>query len=236
MVAPIHAPLQVPSSRAVRLVKQLLLPALAAGALTLLTGCAGLGSILSPYSEKFSCKNRDHGQCIHPERAYADAVAGVPSHSDPTVTHDKAMLKDRAADKGTVRTEAEEVQRTIGPPAKSRSKRGPAPFISYRDSVYRELQGLIEAPETPMLRPGRTVRTLIMPYADRERPDRLYMPRYVYSILERPQWVVGDYLVGSETPASRVPVLGQVKEKPRIDPVLDGEPAPVPALPEEQRP
>lgn len=236
MAAPIHDPLQVPSSAAVKLMKKILLPLLAAGTLTLLTGCAGLGSILSPYSEKFSCKNRDHGQCIHPERAYADAVAGVPSRSDPAVTHNKAMLKDRATDRGMDRIGAEEVQHASEPHAKSRGKRGPAPFISYRDSVYRELQGLIEAPETPMLRPGRTVRTLIMPYADRERPDRLYMPRYVYSIIERPQWVVGDYLVGSETPASRVPVLGQVKEKPRIDPVLDGEPAPVPALPEEQRP
>jgi conjugal transfer pilus assembly protein TraV len=42
-----------------------------------LGGCATLGSMMSPYSEKFSCKNDDHGQCIHPEKAYADAVAGA---------------------------------------------------------------------------------------------------------------------------------------------------------------
>jgi conjugal transfer pilus assembly protein TraV len=83
-----------------------------------------------------------------------------------------------------------------------------------------------------MLRAGKTVRTLILPYADRERPDRLYMPRYVYSILERPQWVVGDYLVGQQDPAARVPVLEQVKDKTHADPAVDGEPAPVPAVPE----
>ncbi|WP_107715545.1 TraV family lipoprotein [Novosphingobium sp. GV055] len=203
------------------------MPCLAVAALGLLSGCATLGSLMSPYSEKFSCKNRDHGQCIHPDQAYADAVAGVPSRSDPAVTHDKAMLKgtpDTAPATGSARS----------------AKQAPSPYYSYRDSVYREMQGLIEAPTTPMLRPGRTVRTLIMPYADRERPDRLYMPRYVFSILERPQWVVGDYLVNPVEPAARVPVLEQVKDKGHADPAEAatlGDPAPVPAAaPEEHRP
>ena len=74
------------------------------------------------------------------------------------------------------------------------------------------LQGLIEQPVTPMLKPPRSVRTLILPYADRQRPDRLYMPRYVYSLVERPQWVVGDYLVAPVSPASRVNVLEQVRD------------------------
>ena len=54
-----------------------------------LAGCAVLGSAMSPYSETFSCKNDDHGQCIHPERAYEDAAAGRTSRSDPAVTRDK---------------------------------------------------------------------------------------------------------------------------------------------------
>ena len=61
--------------------------------LPLLGGCATLGSVMSPYSEKFSCKNDDHGQCIHPEKAYEDAALGHASHSDPPVTRDKALLK-----------------------------------------------------------------------------------------------------------------------------------------------
>lgn len=185
-----------------------------------LSGCATVGSMMSPYSEKFSCKNSDHGQCIHPDRAYADAVAGVPSRSDPAVTRDKKLLRDQ--------------------PGQTRSSvargGGATPYAGYRDSIYRELQGLIDDPVTPMLRPGRTVRTLILPYADRDRPDRLYMPRYVYSILERPQWVVGDYLVSPVSPASSVPVLEQVQEKSQGDPAANGEPAPAPALPDEVRP
>jgi conjugal transfer pilus assembly protein TraV len=193
-------------------------------AASLLAGCATVGSMMSPYSEKFSCKNSDHGQCIHPERAYADAVAGVASRSDPAVTNNKKLLRDQKTGSGQNRR------------GTSRAGSGPAPYLGYRDSVYRELQGLVDAPVTPMLRPGRTVRTLILPYADRKRPDRLYMPRYVYSILERPQWVVGDYLVNPVTPASRVPVLEQVRGKSPVDRAVEGDPADVPAAPEEVRP
>lgn len=169
----------------------LFLPALFA-----LGGCATLGSIMSPYSEKFSCKNDDHGQCIHPEKAYADAVAGATSKSDPAVTNDKAMLRERG-----------------GKRTGTRGRNDGQAYAGYRESVYRELQGLIDQPVTPMLKPARTIRTLILPYADQHRPDRLYMQRYVFSILERPQWVVGDYLVGPQSPSARVPILEQVRER-----------------------
>ena len=165
----------------------------------MLSGCATMGSIMSPYSEKFSCKNDDHGQCIHPDKAYADAVAGVASKSDPAVTNDRKLLKDGKPARGSGKA--------------GTAKTGSGAFAGYRDSVYRELQGLIEQPVTPMLKPPRTVRTLILPYADRQRPDRLYMPRYVYSLVERPQWVVGDYLVTPVSPASRANVLEQVRDR-----------------------
>lgn len=163
-----------------------------------LGGCATLGSMMSPYSEKFSCKNDDHGQCIHPDKAYADAVAGVASKSDPAVTNDKALLRDKR-------------DRAVG-----RGAGASAPlsgFAGYRESVYRELQGLIEQPVTPMLKPPRTVRTLILPYADQNRPDRLYMQRYVFSVLERPQWVVGDYLITPQAQSLNVPILDQAKDR-----------------------
>ena len=169
----------------------LVLPCLA------LPGCATMGSVMSPYSEKFSCKNSDHGQCIHPDQAYADALAGRASKSDPAVTHDRKLLtadKKRAhgMDKGPARLAAT-------PSAKAQPGQG-------------HVGALIEGPQSPMLRPSRTIRTLILPYADKQRPDRLYMARYVYSIIDRPAWVVGDYLVepGGRTPAP--PVLRTLRE------------------------
>lgn len=188
-----------------------------------LSGCATVGSIMSPYSEKFSCKNSDHGQCIHPEKAYEDAVAGRTPRSDPSVTRDKKLLRGGEA------AQADGAQPGISAP---RGKAMPGAYAGYRDSVYRELQGLIDQPVTPMLKPSQAVRTLILPYADRQRPDRLYMPRYVYSILERPSWVVGGYLVEPVSSASQIPVLGQLREKAAdsIDPAppaAASSPAPV---------
>lgn len=184
--------------------------------LAALPACTAIGSVMSPYPEKFSCKNSDHGQCIHPERAYEDAVAGAVSRSDPKVTNERKLLKGSTA--------------AVTPATSARrSGKLAQPYLGYRDSVYRELQGLVEAPVTPMLRPGRTIRTLILPYADRERPDRLYMPRYVYSILDKPQWVVGDYLVSPVNPAGRVPVLEQLKAKAESSDGND-----IPAPPQEQ--
>jgi len=181
-----------------------------------LSGCASLGSIMSPYPEKFSCKNPDHGQCIHPEDAYEDARAGRKGRSDPAVTNDRKLLRDSGKAAGNLRGSARDAADA---------------FAGYRDSVYRELQGLIEAPVTPMLKSGETVRTLILPYADRQRPDRLFMPRYVYSILERPTWVVGGYLVKPVSPAAQLPVLGQIRERP-VDGIATGGPGhaePMPA-------
>jgi conjugal transfer pilus assembly protein TraV len=169
-----------------------------AACLPLLSGCAAMGSLMSPYSEKFDCRNDDHGQCIHPERAYADAVAGIASRSDPAVTNDPGMLRNR---NGPV------------PGDRNGRTRGKASaYGTYRESVYRELKGLLEAPVTPMLKPAQTVRTLILPYADRQRPDRLYMPRYVYSIVDKPVWVVGGALVAPPSRAASAPILGQVRE------------------------
>lgn len=166
--------------------------ALLAGASLIVTSCAPLGSLMSPYSERFSCKNDDHGQCIHPERAYEDAVAGVVSKSEPTVTNDRSLLKGR--------------------PGQQAGKGSANAYGAYKASLYRELQGLIEAPVTPMLKTPRTIRTLILPYSDRSRPDRLYMPRYVYSILDRPEWVVGSSLVQPSSAAANAPMLGQVRD------------------------
>jgi conjugal transfer pilus assembly protein TraV len=187
-----------------------------------LPGCSAVGAMMSPYSEKFSCKNDDHGQCIHPDRAYEDARDGITSKSDPAVTNDKAMLRgtatgDRTAPRG---------KRVSG-----------TDYGDYRDSVYRELKGLIEAPVTPMLKAPRTVRTLILPYSDRQRPDRLYMPRYVYSVLDRPTWVIGGTLVPSSGPGREMPVLSQTREpsapldepmassaQPSVGPIADVKP------------
>lgn len=170
-----------------------------------LGGCATLGSLLSPYSEKFSCKNSDHGQCVHPEQAWNDAVAGRAPRSDPAVTRVRKLL-GAAPNSGRQVSDA----RTAATPAKpARDRQAPVPAVPR--ASFGETAA-IDSPASPMLKPSRTIRTLILPYADRQRPDRLYMPRFVYSILGRPTWVVGDYLVEPVGRAPNPPVLRTARD------------------------
>lgn len=171
--------------------------------LVLLSGCATLGSALSPYSEKFSCKNSDHGQCIHPEQAYADAVAGRVSKSDPLVTNDKRLLA--AENRASHREDKKRAKERLAD-AKTAPPAAPVP------NAYAGFAASVAEAGTPMLRPSRTVRTLILPYADRQRPDRLYMSRFVYSMLGQPAWVVGSYLVEPAGKAPNPPVLRSVRD------------------------
>ncbi|MEO0880933.1 MAG: TraV family lipoprotein, partial [Pseudomonadota bacterium] len=76
------------------------------------------------------------------------------------------------------------------PPARAQGYEG------YQQAQYDQLAALIEAPVTPMVAPAKTIRTLILPYADKASGARLYMPRFVYSVLEQPRFVLGDYLYG----------------------------------------
>jgi len=185
--------------------------------LVLSSGCAAVGSIMSPYPERFSCKNSDHGQCIHPERAYADAVAGRTPRSEPAVTNDRKLLAPHRAKAATGTIRADRASKAAMPPA--------AGTVS--DRPYAGLAAAIDRPGTPMLKQSRTIRTLILPYADRQRPDRLYMARYVYSILDRPAWVVGDYMVEPVGKPRTPPVLRTARD--RAD---DADGPPEPATPD----
>lgn len=183
-----------------------------------LSGCAAVGSVMSPYSEKFSCKNSDHGQCIHPDQAYADALAGRPSKSDPAVTNDRKLLDQETAHPINGRT----LPAAQHAPAAPASNRRGTKLRAAARPAEPSIGAVVESPASPMLRPSRTVRTLILPYADKQRPGRLYMPRYIYSIVDRPAWVVGDYLV---EPGGRVPAPPVLRTTRESDPEEAADPS-----------
>ncbi|EJG1091251.1 TraV family lipoprotein [Vibrio parahaemolyticus] len=67
-------------------------------------------------------------------------------------------------------------------------------LYEYEAEQYQALAGLLREPETPLVMPARVVRTLILSYPDNpQSPSRLYMPRFVYSIDQKPQFVFGQY-------------------------------------------
>jgi len=64
--------------------------------------------------------------------------------------------------------------------------------ISYQDAMYQELAGLLNEPVTPIVAPPKVMRVLLLPY--RGDKNELYMYRYVYFFVDKPKWVLGDYL------------------------------------------
>ena len=133
-----------------------------------LSGCA---SLFSSYDNEFSCKNADHGGCEHPMTAYEKAVAHPVSPPPDTPDPDSVDAEAEAAP-----VEAEDA------------------YGGYQQEVYAELRNMLQAPVTPVLAPPTTVRTLILPYSNPNRTDRLYMPRFVYSVVETSRFVLGRYL------------------------------------------
>jgi conjugal transfer pilus assembly protein TraV len=156
-----------------------------------------------PYSSKFSCKNDDHGRCIEPLNAYAVAVEGTQDTLPGTI--DRGEPVNPKADKrgrgrswrsggGSRRQEPQPVPSQGDPNLQLVGYSQATGYEGYQQALYRELTGMIDSPETPMLTPPKTVRTLILPYSDNQATGTLYMPRFVYSIVESPRFVMGNYL------------------------------------------
>ena len=140
-----------------------------------LAGCA-----IVPYEENFSCRATDnYGKCVDVAGAYEEAVTGI--ERGERLEPGKELKSGR---RGTVPEEARanDVQTTH------------TAYSDYRAAVYSELGELVRAPVTPMVRPPQAMRTLIVSYSKSNQKTTLYMPRYVYSIVEGPSWVMGEYL------------------------------------------
>ena len=144
--------------------------------IAILGGCS-----IMPYENEFSCRAEDnYGKCIDVAGAYEEAVTGVERGKRLA-----AGEHQRSSERGQLSTEAEEG--------------GAAPttntaYADYRSAVYSELGELVRAPVTPMVRPPQAMRTLVVSYSKSNQKKRLYMPRYVYTIVEGPSWVMGEYL------------------------------------------
>ncbi|RMG00391.1 MAG: hypothetical protein D6726_11305 [Nitrospirae bacterium] len=52
------------------------------------------------------------------------------------------------------------------------------------------MKGLLAEPKTPIVKPPKIMRILVLAYPEGE--SRLYMPRYIYTIVDSPKWVVVD--------------------------------------------
>jgi len=130
-------------------------------------------SSLTPYKSDFQCPDTYKGKCVSLKEAYEQSLKGVNPE-------DEADLKVKK--KGKSKVEGEGTGKEL-------------PENIYRESLFDELAGLIKDPVTPMVRPPKIMRALVLPYPDRER---LYMPRYVFIMMDEPKWVIDSSLSGME--------------------------------------
>ncbi len=136
----------------------------------LVSGC----SLILPYEDEFQCTlEANTGKCVDVDGAYQESIG----------TKKPAPYAGKEEEENT---EEKEKGSAVTEPA-------PSNISDYENEQYKVLTGLLREPETPIVRNPKVVRTLILSYPAEGREDRLYMPRYVYSIEKNPQFVFGQY-------------------------------------------
>ena len=136
-----------------------------------LSGC----SIFNPYNGEFTCPKTYNGKCTTVPSAYQESLG---PDAKPVSKADAKELKKNT----------EEIKSSPPPVIESR----------YQDAVFEKLTGLLKEPMTPMIAPPQVIRVLILPY--KGEGARLFMPRYVYIMVDEPKWVIGNP-VGEENGA-----------------------------------
>lgn len=140
------------------------------------------GCSLMPYEEEFACEgDGTYGKCVSVQGAYDEAVTGKPQG--------RVITKEGVSDDEP----AHEPPTPAGVPGSDQSA-----YADYRQEQYRELRELIAQPETPMVRQAVQNRTLILSYSPTTQRDRLYMPRYIYSIHKAAEFVMGQYQLNAD--------------------------------------
>lgn len=139
-----------------------------------LSGCA---SLFNPYDSEFSCNASPNGRCVTPQQAYDESRGKIAV---------KETTSDDCPDCVDVKKDAPKNKQKSELPAK------PGGELTYREASMSKMASLLKNPTTPMVVPPTIMRVLIMPYQNDD--EELLMPRFVYVMVDKPKWIVGDYL------------------------------------------
>lgn len=145
-----------------------------------ISGCA----IFNPYEEDFACKaGKETGKCVTIKDAYNESLQDETQNRD-TENYSKITRRGRVI-KDKNRSEPKKGENET----KKTGELSPDVEITYQKRAFKKLSGMLEKPVTPLMSPPTVMRVLFLPYKDAE--NRLYMSRYVYFIVDEPQWVIG---------------------------------------------
>lgn len=137
-----------------------------------LAGCS-----LAPYEEEFACRKKDQlGKCISMQDAYEEAVTGKNMH--PSII--------KKSEQNGEEPSSSSVASVAATPNEA--------YDRYVNSYYNEITSMVDNPVTPLVKQAKTIRTLILPYPGTGDSKTLWMERYAYTIVEEPNFVMGQYL------------------------------------------
>jgi len=134
-------------------------------------------AILNPYKDDFECPVADKGKCVSIERAYKESN----ERKDPAAT--QGLVKDKKVEK------AKQEAPVVSDATKAED--------AWRKEVYSTLQELLKDPKTPIVTPPKVMRLLILPYQNGKHSE-LYLPRYIYFIVDEPRFIMGDKVTWEE--------------------------------------
>ncbi len=140
--------------------------------LFMLSGCAAF----TPYESNFTCPKTFNGKCVSTTTAYKESLEG----------RRKNRSEGGRPDKGSSENEVAEDQATP-----SDSKKG-SPEHTYFNALIDKLTGILKEPKAPVIAPPQVLRILVLPYQGENAV--LYMPRYIYLIIDDAHWVLGNQL------------------------------------------
>ena len=131
----------------------------------------GCSAVLNPYQSSFNCPETDKGKCVSVQKAYSESLNPLVKPEQEVKDCEAGDCgKAKPIDPGTGREESE-----------------------YRGALFKRLSGLLNEPETPLVAPPQVMRVLLLPY--KGDGGELFMPRYAYFFLDRPQWILDGSLV-----------------------------------------
>ncbi len=138
----------------------------------LISGCAAF----TPYESDFTCPKTFNGKCVSASEAYKESIG----------QEDGQPIKDLTLDK------ISESKEDIAPLDLSTNPLTSPSEITYYNALIEEITGILKAPKTPLIKPPRVIRILVLPYEGGH--GELYMARHIYLVVDQAQWVLDNKL------------------------------------------
>lgn len=136
-----------------------------------LTACSVL-----PYENKVSCRLGDnYGKCMSIQQAYE---GNHKANKSANLVPGKRVKPPKGGNP---------------PEPQASEQQDTSARDLYVQSLYKELSALIQKPITPVIKAPKEIRTLVLTYAGPNDRKTLFMPRYIYTIVEDAEFVVDQY-------------------------------------------